>query len=387
MNNFIYDIPTKVYFGEGQIAHLPELIRTCGKRVLLVYGGGSIKKSGLYDTIIGLLKENGIESQELSGVQSNPKIESVRQGIQIVREHQLDCVLAVGGGSTLDCSKAICAGVKYDGDPWELVLDRTKVKACLPLITILTMAATGSEMDNIAVISNPETQDKKGFSSYGMFPKFSILDPTYTYSVPALQTAAGTADIMSHIMESYFDQVRDASVQDGISEALLKTCIESAPIALKKPNDYQARANLMWAASLAINGLNSLGKNRAWTCHPLEHVLSAYYDITHGVGLAILTPRWMKHVLNEQTVDVFARFALHVWNVDPQLDCWAAAEEGIARLYEFFVSLGLPMTLREVGIDESRLEEMAEKAAESDFSRSFQPLTCEDILEIYRASL
>lgn len=335
----------------------------------------------------GQREENGIEWQELSGVQSNPKIGSVREGVRLVREHQLDCVLAVGGGSTLDCSKAICAGVPYAGDPWELVLDRTKVQDCLPLITVLTMAATGSEMDNIAVISNPETKDKRGFSSYGMYPRFSILDPVYTFTVPRSQTAAGTADIMSHIMESYFDQVRGASVQDGLSEALLKTCIQSAPVALAHPDDYEARANLMWAASLAINGLNSLGKNRAWTCHPLEHVLSAYYDITHGVGLAILTPRWMKHVLNEQTVDVFARFALNVWSVDPQLDCWTAAQQGIEKLSEFFASMGLPMTLREVGIDESRLEEMAEKAAETDFSRAFVPLTREDILQIYRACL
>ena len=298
-----------------------------------------------------------------------------------------DVLIGIGGGSTLDCSKAICAGVPYAGDPWELVLDRTKVQDCLPLITVLTMAATGSEMDNIAVISNPETKDKRGFSSYGMYPRFSILDPVYTFTVPRSQTAAGTADIMSHIMESYFDQVRGASVQDGLSEALLKTCIQSAPVALAHPDDYEARANLMWAASLAINGLNSLGKNRAWTCHPLEHVLSAYYDITHGVGLAILTPRWMKHVLNEQTVDVFARFALNVWSVDPQLDCWTAAQQGIEKLSEFFASMGLPMTLREVGIDESRLEEMAEKAAETDFSRAFVPLTREDILQIYRACL
>ena len=360
MNNFIYDIPTKVYFGQGQIVHLPELIQTCGSRVLLVYGGGSVKKTGLYDTITHLLRENGIEWQELSGVQSNPKIGSVREGVRLVREHQLDC---------------------------ELVLDRTKVQDCLPLITVLTMAATGSEMDNIAVISNPETKDKRGFSSYGMYPRFSILDPVYTFTVPRSQTAAGTADIMSHIMESYFDQVRGASVQDGLSEALLKTCIQSAPVALAHPDDYEARANLMWAASLAINGLNSLGKNRAWTCHPLEHVLSAYYDITHGVGLAILTPRWMKHVLNEQTVDVFARFALNVWSVDPQLDCWTAAQQGIEKLSEFFASMGLPLTLREVGIDESRLEEMAEKAAETDFSRAFVPLTREDILQIYRACL
>ena len=387
MNNFIYDIPTKVYFGQGQIVHLPELIQTCGTRVLLVYGGGSVKKTGLYDTITNLLKENEIAWQELSGVQANPKIGSVREGVRLVREHQLDCVLAVGGGSTLDCSKAICAGAAYEGDPWELVLDRTKVKECLPLITVLTMAATGSEMDNIAVMSNPETHDKRGFSSYGMYPRFSILDPTYTYTVPQGQTAAGTADIMSHIMESYFDQVRDASVQDGLSEALLKTCIQSGPAALARPDDYTARANLMWAASLAINGLNSLGKNRAWTCHPLEHVLSAYYDITHGVGLAIATPRWMKHVLNEQTVDVFARFALNVWGVDPQLDCWTAAQQGIDRLSAFFASMGLPMTLREVGIDESRLEEMADQAAKNDFSRAFVPLTREDILEIYRACL
>ncbi len=387
MNNFIYDIPTKVFFGKGQIRHLPQQIAEVGKRVLLVYGGGSIKRSGLYEEIVSLLKQNQIDWQELPGVQANPKIDSVREGIALMRQHQLDCVVAVGGGSTLDCAKAICAGVDYDGDPWELVMDPSRVKTCRPLITVLTMAATGSEMDNIAVISNPQTRDKKGFSSYGMFPRCSILDPVYTFSVPASQTAAGTADIMSHVMESYFDQVHGAAVQDGFSEAMLKTCIHYAPIALRKPDDYEARANLMWTASMAINGLNSLGKNRAWSCHPMEHVLSAYYDITHGVGLAILTPRWMKQVLCEETVDQLARFAWNVWDVDPAMEKQAAAEEGIRRLYQFFLELGIPMTLPEVGIDETLLEEMAAKAAQSDYTRAFYPLSGKDILAIFQACM
>ena len=387
MNNFIYDIPTKVYFGQGQIVHLPELIQTCGSRVLLVYGGGSVKKTGVYDTITHLLRENGIEWQELSGVQSNPKIGSVREGVRLVREHQLDCVLAVGGGSTLDCSKAICAGVPYAGDPWELVLDRTKVQDCLPLITVLTMAATGSEMDNIAVISNPETKDKRGFSSYGMYPRFSILDPAYTFTVPRSQTAAGTADIMSHIMESYFDQVRGASVQDGLSEALLKTCIQSAPVALAHPDDYEARANLMWASSLAINGLISYGEDAAWAVHPMEHELSAFYDITHGAGLALLTPYWMQYVLREETLPRFVEYGVNVWGIDPEQEDMAIARQAITKTREFFDSIGMPSHLSELDIDDTHFDVMAMKAAAGGLAYGFVPLDKQDVRRIYEMAL
>ena len=386
MQNFNYSIPTKVYFGKGQIKKLSK-ISQFGTKVLMVYGGGSIKGNGIYDKAAAVLRESGVSFFELSGVDPNPRIETVALGAKLCKEKEIDAVLAIGGGSTIDCAKMIAAAAKYDGDPWDLVLDGSKIKDALPIVTILTLAATGSEMDGFAVISDMDKNDKLDTASELIKPAFSILDPKFTYSVSQKQTAAGTADIMSHVFEVYFTREKDAFLQARMCEAVLKTCIKYGPAAMENPEDYDARANLMWASSLAINGLLSYGSDVQWCVHPMEHELSAFYDITHGVGLAILTPRWMKHVLNEQTVDVFARFALHVWNVDPQLDCWAAAEEGIARLYEFFVSMGLPMTLREVNIDESRLEEMAEKAAESDFSRSFQPLTCEDILEIYRASL
>ena len=387
MENFIYDIPTKVYFGKGQIVHLPEMLKEFGTRVLFVYGGGSIRRIGLYDEIVKLLKENGIEWTELSGVQANPRVESVREGVRLVREHDIECVLAVGGGSTLDCCKAICAASRLDMDAWQMVKNPKVIRESVPLVTVLTMSATGSEMDKTGVITNMETKEKVGFNNYHCYPKYSILDPVYTFSVPAYQTAAGTADIMSHVMESYFGEVTDAWIPDGISETILRTCIHYAPIALENPEDYTARANLMWSASLAINGLTFLGKTKAWSCHPLEHVLSAYYDITHGVGLAILTPRWMEYILNDNTVDQLARFAYNVWDVDRSVDKWDAAKQGIRKLYDFFKSMNIPMTLTEAGIDDSQLEEMADRAAEKDYSKMFYPLNREDILNIYKACL
>lgn len=387
MDDFIYSVPTKIYFGKGQIGHLGEMLQGCGDRVLLVYGGGSIKKSGLYDTVTGILKENSIKAVELSGVEPNPKIGSVREGVRLCREQDLRAVLAVGGGSSIDCAKAVAAGARYDGDPWDLVRDRRLIRDALPVFSVLTLAATGSEMDAFAVISNPETREKLGMGAECLKPRASILDPEYTYTVSSRQTAAGTADIMSHTLENYFHRTKSAFVQSRFAESLLKTCIRYCPVALKEPDNYEARANLMWASSLAINGLISSGANVAWCVHPMEHELSAFYDITHGVGLAILTPNWMRHVLSESTVDKFAEYGVNVWGIDPSLDRFEIADRAISRTREFFDSIGLPATLREVGIGEENLETMAERAAAKGLQRAFVPLDKNDVLTIYRASL
>ncbi|MFR8518356.1 MAG: iron-containing alcohol dehydrogenase, partial [Emergencia timonensis] len=317
MQNFNYSIPTKVYFGKGQIKKLSK-ISQFGTKVLMVYGGGSIKGNGIYDKAAAVLRESGVSFFELSGVDPNPRIETVALGAKLCKEKEIDAVLAIGGGSTIDCAKMIAAAAKYDGDPWDLVLDGSKIKDALPIVTILTLAATGSEMDGFAVISDMDKNDKLDTASELIKPAFSILDPKFTYSVSQKQTAAGTADIMSHVFEVYFTREKDAFLQARMCEAVLKTCIKYGPAAMENPEDYDARANLMWASSLAINGLLSYGSDVQWCVHPMEHELSAFYDITHGVGLAILTPVWMEYVLSEATIDKFVEFGINVWGIDAE---------------------------------------------------------------------
>ena len=386
MNNFTYDIKTKVYFGKGQISHLGEETALYGKKALLVYGGGSIKKNGLYEEAMKEFKNHQIEVVELSGVEPNPRIETVRKGVELCRKHNIDVIVAIGGGSTIDCAKIISGSVSYDKDPWDIVLDASKVTSCLPILTVLTLAATGSEMDAVAVISDMSKNEKWGCGHPGFRPVVSILDPTYTFSVSKYQTACGTADIMSHIMESYFTNT-EGFMQDRIAEGLLRTCIAYGLRAVKQPDDYEARANLMWTGSWAINDLLKLGKGCPWSVHPMEHELSAFYDITHGAGLAILTPYWMEYVLDETSVDKFVDFARNVWQVSPHLeDEYAIAKEGIKRLRDFFVAMGLPTTLHEVGINEEHFDIMAEKASKK-LQGGYRNLTKEDVINIYKKAL
>lgn len=386
MQNFIFHAYTKMLFGKDQIEQLPEVMDAYGKTVLLVYGGGSIKKNGIYDKVYSLLKNWNII--ELSGVEPNPRITTVREGVRLCKEHNVDVILAVGGGSTIDCSKVIAAGAYYDKDPWDLVLDGSLIKEVLPIVTILTLAATGSEMNKNAVISNLETNEKFGTSSRLMIPQASILDPTYLYTLPAIQTAAGTADIMSHIFEAYFSREKDAFIQDRFSEGILKACIKYCKIALQEPDNYEARANLMWASSMALNGLTGSGKEHSWTCHPIEHELSAFYDITHGVGLAIVTPRWMRYILNQDTVDQFVTYGHNVWDLPMEEDKFAMAHKAIDKTEEFFKEIGIPMTLREVGIDDSKIEIMAEKAVKfGGLENAYVSLKKEDVIIILKNCL
>ena len=387
MENFKFHVPTAVYFGRGEIAKLGREIAKRSKKVLVVYGGGSVKRNGVYDAAIEQLTANGIGYAELSGVEPNPRIDTVRKGVALCREQGLDSVLALGGGSTIDCSKGIAAGVKYDGDPWDFMTGKARPKAALPIYTVLTMAATGSEMDAVAVISNPETNEKLSFSGMAILPTCSILDPTYTFSLPAGQTAAGTADIMSHTFENYFSHTEDAFLADQVAESILRTCIQCGPQAIQHPDDYAARANLMWCSSWAINGFLNAGKPVAWSVHKIEHELSAFYDITHGVGLAILTPNWMRYVLSDKTEHRFAQYGVRVWGLDPSLPQRQLAETAIDKTRAFFTSMGLPATLREVGISEEKLELMAHKAWRPMFNDTFVPLTEADILNILKLSL
>lgn len=380
MRNFYYNIPTQIYFGKGSISNLKEISRL-GKKVLLHYGGGSIKKNGIYDAAMKILADAGMEVVELPGVEPNPRVELVRQGQKICKEQGIDVILAIGGGSAIDSSKIIAAGAKYDGDPWDLVLDGGKIRGALPLVTVLTLSATGSEMDGAAVITNMETTEKLAVGSDLLKPVFSILDPAYTLTVSAKQTAAGTADIMSHTFENYFTLEPAADIQKGLCETLLRTCIKYGPTAVEHPDNYDARANLMWASSLAINGMCSLGSGVAWSVHPIEHELSAFYDITHGVGLAILTPCWMEYVLNEKTLENFADYGINVWGLDAGLPKEEIARTAIAKTREFFTALGLPATLSEVGIGEEHLDTMAERLADQ-LGGCFVPLGREDVRKI-----
>ena len=388
MENYIHNIPTKIYFGKGQISHLPEVLEPFGKKVLLTYGGGSIKKIGLYDTVMTLLNENGFTVTECDGIEPNPRIQSVEKGAKLCRENDIDVVLAVGGGSVIDCSKAICVGACYDGDLWEMVKTARPGRKALPLVDVLTLSATGSEYDGGGVISNLATNEKIGAAF--CFPAVSICDPTYTFSVSRYQTAAGSFDIMSHIMEGYFSRTDDSDLSDFYAEAVLKTVIKNLPVALAEPDNYSARANLMAASTIGCSKIPEYGKlYTGWPCHALEHELSGFYDITHGTGLAILTPRWMRYVLaKDPTVTArFAKFARNVWGLQGEDDA-ALALQGIEALEAFIATLDLPSTLTEVGIDETHFEEMAVHAdLGGRLSKSYSPLMKEDAVAILKNCL
>jgi hypothetical protein len=385
MNSFVYDIPTKVYFGENQLGHLGEELSKYGKKVLMTYGGGSIKKSGLYDKVVAEIKKAGLELFELSGIEPNPRVSSVNAGAKICKEEGIDVLLAVGGGSVIDCTKYIGAAAFYDGDAWDILEQKTDVTKCLPVLDILTLAATGSEMDYGGVISNPETKDKIGLMFPVMQPKVSFLDPTLTYTVSQYQTSCGSSDMLSHIIEVYFNMNKDLYMLDTVMEGLMKTIIRYTPIAMKEPDNYEARANLMWASSWAINGFVNGGKQQAWSCHPIEHEVSAIYDITHGLGLAILTPRWMEYCLDETTVSKYYQFGCNVFGLDPKMEPMEVAKKSIELLSDFlYNTLGLKSTFTELGIDDKNFEIMAEKSVEiGGLKYAFKPLTKEDVVKIF----
>lgn len=387
MQNFDYMTPTRLIFGKESIVKLPEVMRPLGKRVLLTYGGGSIKKIGLYDRVKELLKDFDIF--ELSDIQPNPKYDpSVLDGVRICKEQNIDVILAVGGGSVLDCSKAIAAGACYDGDPWDLITYKVKAQKALPVVDVLTLAATGSEYDTFGVISRTDTNDKIGYGDPLLYPVCSILDPVYTFSVSKKQTAAGSADAMNHTIEQYF--VADSTLlNDGFCESMLKSLMVNVRKCLDNPEDYTARAEMMLCCTYGCNGILSLGNSYSgWPCHGIEHALSAYYDITHGEGLAIITPRWMKHILSDKTIDRFVKYGVNVFGIDASLPKQEIAEKAIDATYKFFESINIPMHLREVGIDESRIDEMAHHIAVNEgLENAYAPLTEQDIREILIASL
>jgi alcohol dehydrogenase YqhD (iron-dependent ADH family) len=390
MKNFNYNIPTKILFGKGKVEKLGSEISKYTSKVLLVYGMSSIKKSGLYDLIKKQLSDSKIQCFELGGVDPNPRIESVYKGAEICKKNDIGLVLAAGGGSVIDCAKAIAAQVKYNGDVWQdFYVDHNlkELRDALPVASILTLAATGSEMNGNTVISKMDTNEKLGLGHEKLRPVFSILDPTYTFTVNKFHTAAGAVDIMSHVFEQYFSPDKKGYLQSRLMEGILKTVLHYGPVALKDPTNYEARSNLMWAGSLALNGMLSCGKESTdWATHAMEHELSAQYDITHGMGLGILTPYWMDYVLSEENAHRFVDYAKNVWGIEG--DCeMSVARKSIEKTREFFTSLGTPKKLSEVGIDHDKFEIMAERAVKNGPIGTMQALEKEDVMAIYEMAL
>ncbi|MCZ2260434.1 iron-containing alcohol dehydrogenase [Sporosarcina sp. G11-34] len=387
MNDFTFYNPVKLIFGKDQLNKLSEELPSYGKKVLVVYGGGSIKKNGLYDELMSLLSEIGMEVHELSGVEPNPRISTARKGAKICKDEGIDVLLAVGGGSVIDCTKLIACAAKYEGDAWDLVSKKASPTDALPFGTVLTLAATGSEMNAGSVITNEETEEKLGWGSPLSFPKFSILDPTYTMSVPLNQTIYGIVDMMSHIFEQYFNEAKNTPVQDEMCEGVLRAIMDNGPKLVEDLENYDLRASILIAGTIGLNGFLRLGYQGDWASHQIEHAVSAVYDIPHAGGLAIIFPHWMRqnvHVNPER----FARLAVKVFQVDPEgKSTEEVAYEGIERLRSFWTSIGAPETLADYEIDDSKIAIMADKATSNGKIGNFNPLGKEDVEAILQASL
>ena len=388
MVNFDYQTPTRLIFGKGVVAEkLQRVMAQFGQRVLLTYGGGSIKRSGLYQQVKDLLADKQIF--ELPGIEPNPKFNpSVLDGVRICKEQHIDVILAVGGGSVLDCTKAIAGAACSDADPWDVVTMKVPTLKAIPIVDIITLAATGSEYDSGGVISRTESNDKLAYFSKHVFPAVSFIDPTYTFTLPVKQTLAGVADCINHIMEQYFCG-EHIMMNDAFMEGAIKSLMKNVRTVLEHPDDYEARAEIFYATTLGCNGIYSLGNSESgWPMHAIEHALSGHYDITHGEGLAIVTPRWMNHILHQtegelhrQVVERLLSFGRHVFGVD-------SPEEAIQAIHHFYQEVGIPMTLREVGIDGSRIDEMAHHVAVNEgLDQAWVPLHEEDIAAILRNCL
>jgi len=387
MNSFTFKNPVRLYFGKGELRQLKKELPRYGRNILLVYGGGSIKRNGIYDEVISILNELDLNIFELGGVEPNPRVETARKGIEICKRESIDFVLAVGGGSVIDCSKLIVAGAKLEEDPWKIVTNQVPVKDALPLGTVLTLAATGSEMNANSVITNGATKEKYGWSSGKVFPKFSILDPTYTMTVPKDQTVYGIVDMMSHVFEQYFHDAENTLIMDELCEGVLRTVIETAPKLVEDLENYELRETILLSGTIALNGMLSMGSEGDWATHEIEHAVSAVYDIPHGGGLAILFPNWMKHVMHVNPAR-FARLATKVFQVDPSNKSdEEIALEGIERLKAFWTTLGAPSRLKDYGIDDSKLDVLVGKAMANGPIGTFKVLDEEDVREIFRMSL
>lgn len=389
MNNFIFENATKVFFGEGCVKeYLRCLSKHYNDTVMLAYGGGSIRRNGVYEEVVSLLAEAGKRIIEFPGIMPNPTYEKVLEGAALARENNVGLILGVGGGSVMDCCKAISVAARYDGDAWEEFWARPGVMEFepLPVGVIVTVAGTGSECNGGSVITNEALKVKTGRDYPKCNPKFALLDPTYTYSVPKFQMVSGSFDILSHIMETYFSGPDDDNVSDDIAEALMRNVICNLRAAIKDPRNYTARSNLMWDAVMAENRVIKLGKRTDFQCHQMEHQLAAYTDCNHGAGLAVLHPVYYRHIYKEG-IGKFRRFAVNVWGISAEGKTEEeTAHAGIEALENFILEIGLPVTLRELGVDEKTdLKEIADSCAV--VPGSYKKMSHEEILEIFRECL
>lgn len=391
MENFTFYSPTYFVFGKDQESSTGKYVkRFGGSKVLIHYGGGSIVRSGLLDRVKASLKEEGIEYVELGGVKPNPRSGLVYEGIELCRKEKVDFVLAVGGGSAIDSAKAIAAGAVYEGDFWDFYQGKPVTKA-LPIGTVLTIAAAGSEGSPDSVITNENGMYKRGASGEAYRPAFSILNPALTQTLPTYQTACGITDIMAHLFERYFTTSKEVEVTDRMIEALLLTMIHESPRVIEDPNNYQARANIMWAGMMAHNNSCGVGRSQDWASHDIEHELSAVYDCAHGAGLAVVFPAWMTYNMKHD-INRFAQLAVRVWGC--QMDFANpenTAKAGIAALKQFLKSIGMPLTFAELGAKEKDIEKMAHTACYGDGRQGtiggFAKLNENDVANIYRLML
>ena len=382
MKNFTYLNPTKIVFGKDEVKSIgKELYRFGAKKVLLLYGKGSIFKNGVYDTVIKSLKDKNVEFVEVSGVKPNPILSKVYEAIKIAREQEVDGILAVGGGSVIDSAKTVAAGFYYDGDVWDFFEGKAKPYKALPIFTVLTISATGSEMNSGGVITNEKENKKWAFGSPLVYPKVSIIDPTVQYSLPKNQTINGGVDAITHVFELYFDKTKNNDIMDEVSEGIIRTIMKHIPILLKDPKNYESRANLAWSATLALNKINGTGRQGGdWSSHMIEHSLSAFYDVAHGAGLAVIAPAWMKYVYKED-ISKWVRFAEKIFNVCDGTD-EEKALKGIDRLIGFYKKIGAPTTLKELKIKKDDLEKIADNASMLCPMGNMKQLKRDDILNI-----
>ncbi|TGE35630.1 iron-containing alcohol dehydrogenase [Desulfosporosinus fructosivorans] len=382
MQNFVFQCATKIIFGRNTENQIGNEVKNYSRKVLLHYGAGSIKRSGLYDKVIKSLQEADIEIFELGGVLANPRLSMVREGISQCHENGIDFILAVGGGSVIDSAKAIAVGVPYDGDVWDFFIRKSTPVRALPLGVILTIPATGSEASKSAVITNEDGWYKRSIGYDLLRPAFAIMNPEFSVTLPPYQTAVGAVDIMSHVMERYFTNVTNVELTDRLCEATLKTVLRNTPLVMQDPEDYNARAEIMWAGTIAHNDLLSTGRIGDFGSHKIEHELSGIYDVAHGVGLAVIFPAWMKYIY-KNNVDRFVQFAVRVFDLEIDFEASEnTALEGINKLEEFFKSLDLPTHLSELHITDERFEEMASKCTEKGPVGFFTKLYKEDVLNI-----
>ncbi|MBP3542216.1 MAG: iron-containing alcohol dehydrogenase [Clostridia bacterium] len=389
MNNFDFYAPARILFGRGEENRIGQLLAPHAKKILLHYGGGSVKRSGLLDRVTASLKAAGVEYVELGGVKPNPRLSLVHEGIDLCRKENVELILAVGGGSVIDSAKAIAMGVYYDGDVWDMYEQGKGIDKALPVATILTIPAAGSESSGDTVITNEEKQLKLGYGNSHLRPLLSVMNPELFFTLPANQLANGVADMMSHVFERYFTNTTHTDLTDGLCETVLRTLMKNALIAKDDMTNYDAWAELGFSGTVAHNGLVGMGRDQDWGCHNMEHELSAIYDVAHGAGLAVLTPGWMEYVYKDN-VPMFVQFAVNVMGVSGSYrDPDAIVMEGIRRLREFFRKMGLPGTLAELGIGEDRLEEMAKKCTGAAFGSEhpvggLKKLYWQDVLNIYK---